>query len=424
MRARIEALLPKSTFLRNVGMLTSGTVLGQGILALGLPVLTRLYSPEDFNLLAAYTSALGLVTVVSCLRFNIAVPLPEDDRVAMNLLVLALGATAGFALLTGLPVLLAPGASAALLGQPTMEPYLWMIPVGVLLASSYNALQYWASRKRRFALISQTRVTRAVGGAGTQIGMGSLAATPFGLILGQVVYSGMGVVGLLLSLVRHDRAAATSISGATLTQAAVEFRKFPLFSVPEALFNTAGQELSILIIAATAAGPEAGFLMLAMRVMGLPMGLVGTSVGQVYLTEAPQKLRDGDLAAFTRRMMWTLFKTGALPLMIAAAACPLLFPLIFGAEWARAGVIVAWLTPMFILQFVASPVSMVLHVVGKLASAMWLQIAGGVLRVGAVVAASRMAPTWITETFAVSGAVFYLGMIAMIYAYVRRMDRA
>ncbi|MDI6623121.1 MAG: oligosaccharide flippase family protein [Brevundimonas sp.] len=424
MRARIEALLPKSAFLRNVGLLTGGTVLAQGILALSLPVLTRLYSPEDFSLLAVYTSLLGLITVVSCLRFNIAIPLPEDDRVAMNLLLLALGAAALVALATAVPVFAMPGTIAALLGQPAIKAHLWMIPVGVILASSYDALQYWASRKRRFALISQTRVTRAAGGTGTQIGIGSFSATPFGLILGQVVYSGVGVVGLLRSLGRHDRAAATGISGATLARTASEYRKFPLFSVPEALFNTAGLELAILIIAAAAAGPEAGFLMLAMRVMGLPLGLVGTSVGQVYLTEAPQKWRDGELAGFTRRMMWSLFKTGTPPLIVAAVACPLLFPLIFGAEWARAGVIVAWLTPMFILQFVASPVSMVLHVVGKLAAAMWLQIAGGVFRVGSVVIAAQVAPAWITETFAVTGALFYCGMVALVYASIRRMERS
>lgn len=424
MRARIEALLPKSAFLRNVGLLTSGTVLGQGVLALSLPVLTRIYSPEDFNLLAVYTSALGLITVISCLRFNIAVPLPEDDRVAMNLLVLALGSAAVFALLAGLPALLAPEQAAALLGQPAMVPHLWLIPVGVLFASSYDALQYWASRKRRFALVSQTRVTRAVAGAGTQIGIGSFAATPFGLILGQVVYSGVGVFGLLRSLLRHDADAIAGISRSSLARTASEYRKFPLFSVPEALFNTAGVELSILIIAAAAQGPEAGFLMLAMRVLGLPMGLVGASVGQVYLTEAPQRWRDGELAAFTRRMMWTLFKTGTPPMLVAAIACPFLFPLIFGDDWARAGIIVAWLTPMFILQFVASPVSMVLHVVGKLASAMWLQIAGGVLRVGAVIIAAQLAPNWITEALAVSGGIFYLGMIALVYGQVRNMDRA
>ena len=239
-----------------------------------------------------------------------------------------------------------------------------------------------------------------------------------------MVYSGLGVVGLVRSLMRYDRAAATGISRATLAEAASRYRKFPLYSVPEALFNTAGLELAILIIAATAAGPEAGFMMLAMRVMGLPLGLVGTSVGQVYLTEASQKWRDGELAAFTRRMMWNLFKAGTPPLVLAAVACPLLFPLVFGAEWARAGIIVVWLTPMFILQFVASPVSMVLHVIGEMAVAMWLQVAGGVFRVGAVLIAAQLAPAMLTETFAISGAVFYSLMVALVYVNIRRMERS
>jgi hypothetical protein len=54
---------------------------------------------------------------------------------------------------------------------------------------------------------------------------------------------------------------------------------------------------------------------------------------------------------------------------------------------------------------------------------MWLQIGGGVLRVGAVVVASQMAPNLITETFAVSGAAFYLGMIALVYVYIREVAR-
>ena len=404
-------------------MLTSGTVIAQGILALSLPVLTRLYSPEDFNLLAVYTSILTLLFVVSCFRYNIAIPIPDDDKVGMNLLVLSLCAGIAFSVAIALAVLIAPAALARLLGQPAFEPDLWMVPVGLLVSSVYDALQFWGSRKKRFALITQTRVTRAVGGAGSQIALGGIQASAFGLIMGQVVYSGLGAVGLLGSLIRNDRAAVRAISRSSLVRTAFDYRKFPIFSVPEALFNSAGLELSILIIAATAVGPEAGFLMLAMRVMGLPMGLVGASIAQVYLAEASQKLREGELASFTRRMMWVLVRTGAPLLGLAAIACPFLFPLIFGSEWARAGVIVAWLAPMCILQFVAAPVSMVLHVIGKLAAAMWLQIIGGVVRVGAVFAAAHLAPGLITETFAVFSAIFYLGMIALIYVFLSQLDR-
>src|SRR5690606_34215664 len=129
--------------------------------------------------------------------------------------------------------------------------------------------------------------------------------------------------------------------------------------VPEALFNTAANQLPIIMIAAAAAGPEAAFLFLAMRVMGLPMGLVGRSVAQVYLSEAPERLRQGTLPAFTHRTMWTLFKTGAPPLIAVGVISPFAFPVVFGEEWTRSGWLVAWMIPWFILQFVATPVAMI-----------------------------------------------------------------
>lgn len=419
MIGKVRAMLPKGSFVRNVGILTGGTVVAQGVMALALPVLTRLYSPEDFNLFAAYASALGFICVASCLRFNIAISLPEDDDEGMNLLALALISGAGFTLLTAIPTLLFPDATAALIGQPGMRPYLWLLPVGVLVASGYDALQYWASRKRRFGLITATRMTRALAGAGSQLGLGAASASPFGLILGHAIYSGLGVVGLVRSVLRHDRKALAAITPAGLVRTARTYRKFPIFSVPEAIFNAAGVEVAILIIAAVAVGPEAGFLMLAMRVMGLPMGLVGSSVGQVYLAEAPQRLRDGELGAFTRRTMWTLFKLGAPPLLLAGLVSPFLFPIVFGAEWGRAGEILAWLTPMFILQLVASPVSMAPHIMGRLAWAMWLQIIGGVLRVGLIALVAHRTPGLLVEAFAISGAVFYLFLILSIQAFVK-----
>ncbi len=72
-----------------------------------------------------------------------------------------------------------------------------MLPVGVGIATSYSELQYWASRGKRFGIVARTRMTQALGGASVQMGFGVVHPTPFGLILGHVLYNGMGVVGLV-----------------------------------------------------------------------------------------------------------------------------------------------------------------------------------------------------------------------------------
>lgn len=171
--------------------------------------------------------------------------------------------------------------------------------------------------------------------------------------------------------------------------------------------NSAGTQLPILIIAANTKNAEAGFLMLAMLVMSTPLALIGRSVGQVYLAEAAARHRAGTLGAFTRKAAWSLFAYSFVPIAVLGLAAPFLFKLGFGDEWARAGVIVQWMIPWVILQFVASPLTAILHATGRLPAAMFLQILGFTIRVGSVLLAVTWANTQITEIYAVSGAVFY-----------------
>ena len=62
--------------------LVSGTVVGQLITALTLPILTRIYSPEDFAMLAAFNAITSLVAIKACLRYDIAIPFAEKEKEA------------------------------------------------------------------------------------------------------------------------------------------------------------------------------------------------------------------------------------------------------------------------------------------------------------------------------------------------------
>lgn len=419
LRERLKNLLPRGSFLGNVSILTGGTVAAQGLSVLALPLLTRLYSPEDFALLAVYGAVTSMITVAACLRYNIAIPLPEHDTDGMALTVAALLSATVVSILIAVPLLSLPVQSAALMGQPGLAPYLWMVPFGVFFSSTYDALQYWASRNRRFDLVARTRVTRAVAGIGTQLSIGAAASSPFGLMFGQLVNGAFGIWSLARNNWKKDQPILLSIGKASVVTQAARFRHFPIWSVPEALSNTASQELPIIVIAAIVAGPEAGFLLLAMKVMAIPVQLIGSSVAQVFLAEAPERLRDGTLAHFTRRTMWALFKTGAPPLMVVGVLSPILFPLIFGAEWQRAGWLVTWMTPWFVLQFIASPTSMVLIVTERVKLAFALQVFGLIARAAPIFVVDLAGASALSETFAISSAFFYWVYLIVILGALR-----
>jgi O-antigen/teichoic acid export membrane protein len=395
----------RSGFLGDVLKLSFGTLAGRLISLIALPVVTRLYSPEDFALLAIYLALMSPLAVAACLRLEIAIPLVETEREAADLLTLALAVLALVTALLMLPALLMPGQVASALGAPALAPYVWLVPLGVAMAGSYSALQAWATRARRFGAIARTRVGQAVAGVSAMVSLGWAGVAPFGLLLGNMFNIGAGGVSLAASALVRDGAMLRAVRLRNLAPAFRRNRRYPLFSTPEALFNVAGVQVPVLLVAAYA-GAEAGFLLLAMQVMSAPMNLLGSSISQVYVSRAPTEYREGRLAPFTLAIMRRLLLVGVGPLILAGALAPVVFPPLFGPEWARAGEIVTWLVPWMALQFIASPVSMVLHMVGRQNWAMYLQTAGLAIRGGGVLLAIKFSTDPVVA-FALASAAFY-----------------
>ncbi|MDC4533125.1 polysaccharide biosynthesis protein, partial [Acinetobacter baumannii] len=77
-------------FLKAVSVLVGGTAFAQLVGLICLPILTRLYSPEDYAVLGIYVAIVSILSVIACLRLEIAIPIPEKDAEAKSLLILSL----------------------------------------------------------------------------------------------------------------------------------------------------------------------------------------------------------------------------------------------------------------------------------------------------------------------------------------------
>jgi O-antigen/teichoic acid export membrane protein len=404
----------RSQFARSVAVLTGGTAFAQGLGILALPLLTRLYTPEDFGVLGIFAALLGTISVASALRYDIAIPLPKDDLEAAHLLLVALISVCAMGLLTKM-ILIFLAAFADPLGAPAIGKHLWLLPIGVLLTGAYSIFQYWAIRKKAYTRMARTRLGQAIGGVGSQLVLGWSGAGAVGLIVGQVISNGAGFLGLARKAWIEEGRAFRQIRFRGLFHAAYEYRRFPKYSVLEALANTSGFQLPLLLIAMRGNGAELGYLMLVMRVLQAPMSLIGASAAQVFYREAMHELENKKLEEFVNLTVRRLALLSFPPLATAALIAPFVFGPIFGQEWGRAGQLVAWMAPFLFFQFLVSPISIVLQVLDKSAVALLLQLFGLVLRVTPV----YLLPTISAEVFAVSSAAFYLLYLFVVLAVVR-----
>lgn len=405
-RRKLQLLSP-SGFARSVSVLAGGTALAQLISVLTLPLITRLFTPSDFSILAVFASLLAILSVSACLRLDVAIPMPRDDDEAAQLLALALLSCTAVSTVIAIGLWLSSPRILSLLGLDSFIKFLWILPVGVWLASAYSAIQFWSTRAKIFNHIARTRVTQAVGGAAVQLGMGWLGIAPQGLLFGQLVSSSAGFLGLIRTALKRDRKIFREINTKKMKAAWRSYDRFPKYATFEAIANIAGVQLPIILIAALVAGPEAGYLMLATRAMAIPMGLIGGAVAQVYLSRASEEFRNGSLEKFSESVLSGLVRVGVGPLLAIGILAPAVFSVIFGKEWARSGELIVWMIPWFIFQFLSSPISMVMHVTKKQRQMLFLTLSGLLGRVGAVLSATYGLSGYTSETYAISGGVFY-----------------
>lgn len=370
MRTVIETIkrgLRSRGFAYNVGVLAGGTAMAQAVNVLSTPVLTRLFTPDDFGVLGVYLSIFSILLAVNSLRYEFAINLPKDDREAANLLGLTLLLVIITTVLFEIALALLADLIIAWTNAPALRPYLWLIPLGLLGAGFYEALSYWTIRKKHFGSIARTRFMQSASSSIAPIGVWLVTTGPLGLLVGHLVSQGVGSGSLARQAWREERETLRHISWRGMAQVARKYYRFPLLSSWSSLLNTLGLNLPRLLISAFYGLEVIGWFSFGQRIIAIPMTLVGTSVGQVFLSTAAQLKNEAPdrLKPFYLKTARRLFLLGLAPSLVLTLTGAPLFAWAFGEEWRAAGLYAQILAPMFLIQFVVSSLSQILIVLQR-----------------------------------------------------------
>ena len=382
----VSNLLPKSRFARGVAALSTATAVGQAIAVFTSPIITRLYSPDDFGVLAVYTAILGIVTAVSSLRYELAIPLPYSQGSAANVFALSLITLTGVSALSCLVVVFWGEQIVTWSNTPQLGAYLWLLPLGIALGGAYQVFNYWALRRQAFGRLARTQVQRGGGMAITKIALGLAEFGTLGLIIGQVIGQCAGLGSLVYGALREDGKILKRIRFSRIRWAARRYRQFPLYSTWSALANAAGTRLPLMLFASFFSPTVAGLYMLGYRVLHMPMELLGNSIGKVFHASAAEARRDNRLGDVTLQVFNVLVRIGIGPMVLLAVVAPELFSFVFGPDWCEAGVYVRWMVPWLTMVFITSPLSTIVSVIEKQALGLAFQLSLLILSSFAVIA--------------------------------------
>ncbi|WP_372834014.1 lipopolysaccharide biosynthesis protein [Pontibacterium sp.] len=347
-----------------IATLISGSAGANLIVLLATPVLSRLYSPDSFGMLALFVSISAVMGTVMCLRYEQAVYLPEQHETAHKL---ALGATS-IALVLTLLFTLACITWMHLELSSLLGSYTILLPLVGLGLALYNLMSNWAVRMEKVSDVAKTRLYRASAQVTSQLFFAMIGMLQIGLIIGDLIGRFAGITNIFRKFSRLENSANNSQPRLKNTYNALrEYWRFPLISTPTALLNVAVMQSPSILLATLYSPTAAGFYFMAQRIIAAPMALMGQSVAQGYTAELASRFNQNTYDAaslFFRSAGWLLI-IGAPMLLIIGLLAPELMPKLLGGDWHTAGEYILILTPFFIGQFVMSPLSTTLNVIHK-----------------------------------------------------------
>jgi len=363
-----EASPKPSPFAADVLTLVSGTAVAQVIAIIASPVLTRLYGPESFGLLALFTSITGIIGVIACMRYELAIMLPPDDKDSINILGLCFLMVTIITVITSIGLFLGSGALLSILNAQDLAPYVWLVPPFIFVSGLFLALNYWNSRTRHYGRLSIARVTSAVTTTGTQLGAGFGGFASGGSLIGASLVGSAVSTGVLGGQIwREDGALIKkNLSWNGIVAGLRRYKKFPLIDSTSALLNIISWQLPVLLLSTFFSPVIVGFYALGMMVLQTPMKFIGGAIAQVFFQRAAADYHNGNLSVFVKEVFDVLLKIGIFPMLLISISGMDLFIVIFGEAWGEAGIYAQLLSIWAIFWFISSPLSTILSVTEKL----------------------------------------------------------
>lgn len=365
-----------SKFAASVLLVSAGTGLAQLLNILVSPIITRIYTPEDYGILTVYMALLGMLTIVSSLKYESAIAIADDDEKAINILALSIFILIIYIGLITLILALFKETFLGLFDARVLSEFIYLIPLGILFVGLYNIFSQWAFRQKDYKSYSKTKLSQSVSSNATKIALGLINLGPIGLLLGHILGTSAGITTLLVPVIKKDKGLLKKIRKKEILWGAKRYIRFPKFLAPSQLLNAAGIQLPIFFITSLYGAQVIGYYGLANGIVGLPMMLIGNSVGDVFYGEAanagksnPQKLKELSLTLFKR-----LFLLGLVPLIILLLFGPFLFSLVFGNSWYEAGIYARIIAFLAFARLIFMPISRVFEVFEKQKEALLLDI--------------------------------------------------
>lgn len=345
----------KSEFLKNVAVLMSGTMIAQILSYFFIPIISRIYFPEDLAELDLFARFTAFGVAIATARYELAIPIAKSKVFAFRLfkfaLRLAVIVCSIFLVFSILPMIYEGFKFDRII-------YYGLIPVSIFCLSFFHLGNNWSLREKEFQKMSYAKMINSFGGNIVKVVLGIFNFGYLGLIFATVFGQIVSCYWFLkdyLSNVKQYRVKASDNPTKLLAKQQIDF---PKVNLPHVLMETGRDILVAIIILELFGKTELGLYGQSFRVLRLPLVFAGAALGQVFFQRCAEMVNNGQsIFPMLLKAIRTLFFLSIVPFSLVFFFGEEIFSFVLGERWAMAGRYSEIMTIWLALNFMASPLS-------------------------------------------------------------------
>lgn len=344
-------------YLINISKVGFGNVAARSIGFISLPIISRIYEPEQFGELSFVTTLVAIISVFSTLRYSEAIVTEPDSKSAKSLVLLCLSILILVTLVTPLILIF--------LYPKTNSILLLILTLCVFTKGVFELVMNLTIRAKNFNSITVARIGQNLMASFAKISLGYSSFGHYGLLWGQMVLEGSGIVYLSRKLGVRGERWWVGLTFSDVKKVFEKHRKFLIFQTPSQFLLILNKSLIIFFIFEAFGGDALGQYAFALSMSALPVGFVSSAVADVFYAEV-SKLGRENINEVNRLIKFTLKRTlyATIFIIIFQFVFSSYFCFLFGHKWHDASVYILLLLPLIVSRFIVSPLIKVYNVLG------------------------------------------------------------
>ena len=338
-------------YLKKTKAIISSSIFSRLITVISLPLITRLYDPDNFGVYTAFASTLGIINPISTFRYERAIVIAKNENEELKIVFASIIFSITTSLLIFFGIIF---VNEYFFKFRNFIEILITVPIGAMLIGFYQPLYYLAIKKKKFNSISNSKLIQSLGCLLSQIIFFPIGS--IGLIIGFIILNSSGFESSFFSILKL-KIKRFKKNLKTIPSTIKKYKDFGFYLTLSGIIESIGNEFPKILILNAFGQDSLGFLGLSISLYNIPIFVATNSFGTFFIGNVNNLFIKGSLKKEIKIVILNLAILGIFVCLITNLLIPYLVDIFLTEKWIPIINIIRIISPLFICELISSSIN-------------------------------------------------------------------